>query len=209
MPIRTTRGRAAAYRAVWQWPLRSPARFALTLVGVVAVAAIVGTGAAAAGGGAPSGGLLAGAAPVTTTATPFPSSPLSSAPSAASATPAPTALPPVPELAPTTLPLSQAPAAALQVAARWAAAWVRPPDGTTQQQWLDGLRPSTTAEYLGVLSTVDPSNIGATKVTGPPSATRVSPRSVQVRVPTDTLTLLVTVVVSETGDWRVSDSDKG
>jgi hypothetical protein len=209
MPIRTTRGRAAAYRSVWQWPLRSPARFAITLVGVVAVAALVGAGVAAAGGGSGSGGVLAGSAPTPFTATPLAPSPLSSAPSAASASPVPTVLPPVPELTPTTLPLSQAPAAALQVAGRWAAAWVRPPQGTTQQQWLDGLRATTTDEYLGVLATVDPSNVTATKVTGPPSATRVSPRSVQVQVPTDALNLLVTVVVSQTGDWRVSDSDKG
>lgn len=205
MPIRTTRGRAAAYRSVWQWPLRSPARFVITLVGVVAVAALVGTGAAAAGGDPTSGGVLAGPAPTPSASAPIPPDPVTST---LSATPAPTALPPVPELTPTTLPLSQAPAAALQVAGRWAAAWVRPPDGTTQQQWLDGLRATTTDEYLGVLSTVDPSNIAATKVTGSPGALRVSPRSVQVQVPTDALKLLVTVVVSDTGDWRVSDSDK-
>lgn len=207
MPIRATRGRAAAYRAVWQWPLRSPARLVITLAGVIAVAVLVGAGTAAVGGGSNGGGLLAGAAPTpnTVAVAPMPSVGTSTAPSSS---PVPTALPPVPELVPTTLPLSQAPAAALQVAGRWAAAWVRPPAGTTQQQWLDGLRASTTDEYLGVLNSVDPSNIPATRVTGTPVAIRVSPRSVQVQVPTDTLTLLVTVVVSDAGDWRVSDSDR-
>ena len=66
--------------------------------------------------------------------------------------------------------MSAAPAAALQVASRWARAWVRPPDGTTSAKWLDGLRTTTTDEYLGVLVGVDPSNIPATKVTGPAQA---------------------------------------
>jgi hypothetical protein len=113
----------------------------------------------------------------------------------------------VPDLEPTTLPLSQAPAAALSVAARWSAAWVRPPDGTTAQQWLDGLRPTTTEEYLGVLSNVDPGNIPATRVTGEPRAVRVAPRSVQVQVPTDALTLIVLVVDTQTG-WRVAGYDR-
>lgn len=208
MPIRTTRGRAAAYRSIWQWPLRSPARLVITLVGVVAVAVLVGAGAAAVGGGSDTGGLLA--APASTTVVPAPLSTAGpSMSSAPSATPNPTVLPPVPVLAPTTLPLSAAPAAALQVAGRWAAAWVRPPAGTTQQQWLQGLSATTTAEYLGVLYTVDPANIPATRVTGAPTATRVAPRSVQAEVPTDTVKLLVTVVISDAGDWRVSDSDRG
>jgi hypothetical protein len=207
MPIRTTRGRAAAYRPIWQWPLRSPARLVITVVGVVAVAVLVGTGAAAVGGGSSSGGgLLASSAPATGVAVAPPVTTETSA--GPSATPVPTVLPPVPTLAPTTLPLSQAPAAALQVAGRWAAAWARPSAGTTQQRWLDGLSATTTAEYLGVLTSVDPGNIPATRVTGAPTPLRVAPRSVQVEVPMDTLKLLVTVVISDVGDWRVSDSDR-
>jgi hypothetical protein len=114
----------------------------------------------------------------------------------------------VPDLEPTTLPLSRAPAAALAVAARWSAAWVRPPAGTTVQQWLDGLRSTTTDEYLGVLSGVDPVNIPATRVTGEPRAVRVAPRSVQVQVPTDALTLLVLVVDTDSEGWRVAGYDR-
>ena len=46
MPIRSPHGRSAAYRALWQWPLRSPARLALTAIGVLAVlvAATIGIG---------------------------------------------------------------------------------------------------------------------------------------------------------------------
>jgi hypothetical protein len=122
-------------------------------------------------------------------------------------TPTPTMLPPVPELTPSQLPLSAAPKAAVEVAARWAAAWVRPRQGTTPQEWLDGLRNTTTDEYLGVLSGVDPDNIPATRVTGEPRPVRVAPRSVQVEVPTDTLKLVVLVVRTEDG-WRVAGYDR-
>ena len=190
MPIRSPHGRSAAYRALWQWPLRSPARLVLTAIGVVAlvVAATIGIGATNGAVSLPGG------------AQPTPSA-------AAAAPPEPVLLPPVPELEPTTLPVSAAPAAALQVASRWARAWVRPPDGTTAARWLDGLRSTTTDEYLGVLAGVDPGNIPATKVIGAAKAVSVSPRSLRVQVPTDTLTLVITVVDTDSG-WRVSGYDR-
>jgi hypothetical protein len=191
MPIRSPHGRSAAYRALWQWPLRSPARLALTAIGVLAllVAATIGIGMTNG-----SVGLPVGARPTPSAAAPV-------------TPPEPVLLPPVPELEPTTLPVSAAPAAALQVASRWARAWVRPPDGTTAAKWLDGLRSTTTDEYLGVLSAVDPGNIPATKVTGAAKAVSVSPRSLRVQVPTDALTLVITVVDTDTG-WRVSGYDR-
>jgi hypothetical protein len=202
MPIRSPRGRAAAYRALWQWPLRSPARLAVAGVVFVALGIGLSVGITAARGGNDAGAPAAASPTTSARATGASSTPGTYA----SATP--TALPPVRELTPTTLPVSQAPAAAMQVAATWTAAWVRPPDTTTPQQWLDGLRPTTTDEYLGVLSGVDPQNIPATRVTGAPEAVQVSPRSVQVKVPTDALVLLVTVVDTDAG-WRVSDYDRG
>ncbi|MBW0099172.1 hypothetical protein I4I73_24570, partial [Pseudonocardia sp. KRD-184] len=46
VPIRSPRGRAAAYRTIWQWPLRSPARLAVSagvlLAVVLAVSAVLG-----------------------------------------------------------------------------------------------------------------------------------------------------------------------
>jgi hypothetical protein len=199
VPIRTPHGRAAAYRSIWAWPLRSPLRLTITTVVVVAVVvggtfAITalstgrpGDGPALDGGTATSAGRRPDAAP--------------------GRTPTPTMLPPVPELTPSQLPLSAAPDEAVEVAARWAAAWVRPRAGTTAQEWLDGLRNTTTEEYLGVLSAVDPANIPATRVTGEPRPVRVAASSVQVRVPTDALTLLVLVVETEDG-WRVADYDR-
>ena len=191
MPIRSPHGRSAAYRALWQWPLRSPARLALTAIGVLAVLVAATIGIGMTNG---SVGLPVGARTTSSAATPV-------------APPEPVLLPPVRELEPTTLPVSAAPAAALQVASRWARAWVRPPDGTTAAKWLDGLRSTTTDEYLGVLSGVDPGNIPATKVTGAAKAVSVAPRSLRVQVPTDALTLVITVVDTDTG-WRVSGYDR-
>jgi hypothetical protein len=85
---------------------------------------------------------------------------------------------------------------------------VNHPDGVTNQQWVGGLRPFTTDEYLGVLTGVDPANVPANRVTGEPRAVRVAARSVQVEVPTDTLTLIVLVVSTEDG-WRVAGYDRG
>jgi hypothetical protein len=198
MPIRTPHGRSAAYRAIWAWPLRSPLRLAVTTVVLIAVVvgvtfaiAALGPGRAGSGPADASGGAAASAGRRPGVPT----------------TPTPTVLPPVPELTPSQLPLSSAPKAAVEVAARWAAAWVRPKEGTTAQEWLEGLRNTTTDEYLGVLSGVDPGNIPATRVTGEPRPVRVAARSVQVEVPTDTLELLVLVVRTEDG-WRVAGYDR-
>ena len=200
MPIRSPRGRAAAYRSLWAWPLRSPARLALTVAVLALVAVAVTSGLAALSGPAPAAGPSAAPAASGASAT--------TRPRVATSAPEPTALPPVPDLVPATLAPSAADPAALDVAARWAAAWVRPAEGTTAAQWLEGLRPLTTEEYLGVLGTVDPGNVPATQVTGVPRAVRVAESSVRAEVPTDTVTLLVLVVRTELGEWRVSGYDQ-
>jgi hypothetical protein len=141
---------------------------------------------------------------------------ISAADPSASATPGPpaqalpvtpTVLPPVAPLTPRSLPTSAAPSVALSTAARWTAAWVNHPQGTTAQQWVAALKPYTTDEYLGVLTGVDPSNVPASKVTGEPKAVRVAARSVQVRVPTDAFPLVVLVVDTDDG-WRVAGYDR-
>lgn len=199
MPIRSPHGRAAAYRALWQWPLYSPARLAVTLVllaaviaGVtVAVSRLSDASRTGASTGEHSGPTPAGAA----------------SGGDAVGRRVPSTLPPVPELTPTTLPLSQAPAEALDVAARFARAWVNPGPGVLAEQWRAGLRGLTTPEYFAQLAAVDPQNVPATRVTGAPRAVQVAARSVRVEVPTDALTLLVLVVRSEEG-WRVAGYDQ-
>ncbi len=195
MPIRSPRGRATAYRSLWQWPLRSPTRLVVTGIALVAVvvAASLAIGLTT-GSGRLGGAAGAGASPT-------------AGASAVAQTPDPTILPPVPELQPTKLPLSAAPTAALQVAYTWARAWVRPAGNETSTRWLEGLRATTTDEYLGVLAGVDPSNIPSTRVTGSAKAVVVYPRSVKVQVPTDALTLVLTVVDTDDG-WRVSGYDR-
>jgi hypothetical protein len=198
VPIRSPRGRSAAYRVLWQWPLRSPARLGFTAV-LLLVAVVVGV----AGLGAlrlPTSGSAVADGP---SATARPPAGNRTAPSVT-----PTVLPPVPDLTPSTLPLSAAPAPALSAAARWSAAWVNHKPGMSAQQWVAGLQPFTTDEYLGTLTDVDPANIPATKVTGEPRAVRVAARSVSVTVPTNALTLTVLVVSTENG-WRVAGYDKG
>jgi hypothetical protein len=204
VPIRSPRGRAAAYRAVWQWPLRSPARLAVTAAVVLAVVVGVSTALTALNPPTPDGATSATGSDPVGTGTPRAAQPTTRG----TRTPTPTALPPVPELTPSPRPLSSAPGVALQVASTWSAAWVRPPEGTTAEQWLEGLRPTTTQEYLGVLATVDPAVIPATRVTGEPRPVSVAVNTVEVEVPTDALTLLVLVVRTEAGDWRVSGYDR-
>jgi hypothetical protein len=201
MPIRTPRGRGAAYRPLWQWPLRSPARFIGCLVVLIGIAVagnfLFGNVFHGRGG---NGGIFADTGP---------SAPAASAPGAPPA-PAgpPTRLPPVPELAPPRLPDAAAPPAALTVATRWTRAWAHHPAGTTAASWVNGLRPYTTDEYLGVLSSVDPGNVPATKVTGPARAVLVAPNSVRVEIPTDAVDLVVLVVNSGGRDWKVAGYDR-
>ncbi|MCO1655390.1 hypothetical protein [Pseudonocardia humida] len=195
MPIRTPRGRSAAYRAIWQWPLRSPARLASVVVVVLLVAVGVTVGL----------GYLRGPEPATPLTSPTARPSAGANPSAGTPRSTPGTGPSSSAVSP--LPLSQVPPEALDAAERWAKAWVRPDEGTPARVWLDGLRPLTTEEYLGVLSGVDPENIPATRVTGDPSPVRVAERNVQVEVPTDAVTLRVLVVDTESG-WRVAGYDR-
>jgi hypothetical protein len=190
VPIRTRRGRAAAYRALWEWPLHSPARLFGVLVVVIALAAGVSYLTGGVGDGPASGRALA----------PAPSA----APPAA---PAP-GQGPVTELSPRTLPLTAVPPVALAVAQRWTQAWATHPPGTTPAQWSAGLAPYTTEEYLATLASVDPSNVPGSRVTGPAQAVEVRPDAVRVQVPTDAVRLELLLVQVGPGDWRVSGYDR-
>ncbi|WP_329071924.1 hypothetical protein [Amycolatopsis sp. NBC_01480] len=195
MPIRTNRGRAAVYRRLWGWPLRSPRHLAGTLVflailvtalGIVLPKTMGKPAAAQPGPSATSSVPRPGlAAPVATPST-LPtrlSSPLAT----------PTSAPPNPE--------------AVNVAKQWATAWVNHPAGISNADWLNGMRALTTDEFLPVMSTVDPSNIPATRLTGDPAVTSSYTSSVQVVVPTDGPKLSITVVNTGAG-WRVADYDQ-
>ncbi|MEJ2862699.1 hypothetical protein [Actinomycetospora flava] len=192
MPIRTRRGRAAAYRALWEWPLHSPARLFLVVVVVIALAVGLSYLSGSLGGPGHDTGRALGPAP-------------SASPGTATAAPG---QPTVTELRPQSLPLSAAPPVALAVAERWTQAWATHPPGTTPAQWSAGLAPYTTDEYLAVLASVDPANVPGTRVTGPPQAVDVRPEAVRVQVPTDAVRLELLLVQVGPGDWRVSGYDR-
>ncbi|WP_019854952.1 hypothetical protein [Actinopolyspora mortivallis] len=203
MPIRTHRGRAAVYRRLWGWPLRSPKHLVAAIVLVVATVSGVGfllpgplPGAGAGGSGGesvrdyerysrddavdndtgPSDSGFQGAPPSIS----------------------------VPTARPESVPADPA---GLDVVRQWVTRWSRTSEDTTRQQWLDGLRPYTTSEFIGVMNTVDPANVPATEITGELRVDESTETSMRVRVPTDGPTLRVHVVRSEQG-WRVSGYDR-
>jgi hypothetical protein len=197
MPIRTNRGRAAVYRRLWGWPLRSPKHLVTTLVVLAVVITALGIVLPK------TLGKHAGPTPVDAFG-PDPTSSSSSreplgVPITSTTSPLPTRL-----SSPLSTPTSAAPnAESLQVAKQWATAWVTHPAGITNQQWRDGLSRFTTEEYLPQLSTVDPGNIPASKVTGEPTVVNSFTSSLEVEIPTDGPKLSITVV-STTAGWRVT-----
>jgi hypothetical protein len=198
MPIRTNRGRAAVYRRLWGWPMRSPTHLMGTIILVAALMIAAGmlvprllddggTGVASADGPEST----ADSAPVVSDTGADPTLDREVLPTRLSEPLAtPTSAKPAPE--------------ALRVAKRWVTAWVTPPEDGSVDSWLEGLRPHTTEEFLPQLRTVDPANIPATKVVGEPEVHESYTSSVQVEVATDGPTLLVTVIETDTG-WRVTD----
>ncbi|MEV6904172.1 hypothetical protein [Amycolatopsis sp. NPDC051372] len=200
MPIRTNRGRAAVYRRLWGYPLRSPRHLMGTIVFLAIVVTALGIvlpkvmgKPATATPGAP------GSTSVTTTT--------SQPPGIAAPVPT-TATLPTRLSSPLLTPTSAAPnPEAVNVAKQWATAWVNHPAGITNADWLNGMRALTTDEFLPQMSTVDPANITATRVTGDATVQSSYTSSVVVLVPTDGPKLSITLVNTGAG-WRVSDYDQ-
>lgn len=194
MPIRTQRGRAAVYRKLWGWPLRSPLHLVVVVLAVALIAAVsvlASQYARDAGPGQSGNDPQAGAPAVSTSARPTPPANTPSPP--ATRGPGPTATPRAAKPDPR----------ALTVATKWAQAWVRHPKGVTNKQWLAGMQPYTTPEFLPVMASIDPANIPASKVTGPPQPVHSYTSSLEVVLPTDGPKLDVTVIRTDSG-WRVA-----
>lgn len=196
MPIRTNRGRAAVYRKLWAWPLRSPRHLMIAVFALSMLAITIGFFAPKAAGplartpARPPAVTLSNGAVVPLTTTP---SGLGTATST-SRVPRVTLTPPAPA----------APAPeALAVAEAWARAWVNHPSGMTNEQWTAQLAPLTTEEFLPQLRSVDPANIPSTTVTGKAEPLTASARAVDVRIATDHAELRLTVIATNAG-WRVS-----
>ncbi|UOZ10120.1 hypothetical protein [Amycolatopsis sp. WQ 127309] len=199
MPIRTNRGRAAVYRRLWGFPLRSPRHLIGTLVFLAILVTVLGIVVPKVMGKQPA--KASPLAPGTTT-----TSVTATQPGVAASVP--TSNLPTRLSQPLVTPTTAAPNGdAVRVAKEWAAAWVNHPAGITSAQWLEQLKPFTTEEYLPVMSSVDPANVPATKVTGEPTVGTSYTSSVQLTIPTDGPKLSITVVSTNAG-WRVADYDQ-
>ncbi|HJP74046.1 MAG TPA: hypothetical protein VJ914_07245 [Pseudonocardiaceae bacterium] len=201
MPIRTNRGRAAVYRRLWAWPLRSPRHLVGTIVIVVVLGIVIAIAIARIHPPTPSHT----ASPLTSSSTqgPAPSSASSintNAPPPTNSNEPSTRLSTPPE-SPVSAPAAPA---ALQVVQEWGAAWVNHPVTMTNQQWLAQLQPYTEPEILPQLSSVNLANIPATQVTGPATAITSYTSSVVALLPTNGGNLTITVVSTPQG-WLVSD----
>ncbi|MFC5287393.1 hypothetical protein ACFPM7_10055 [Actinokineospora guangxiensis] len=204
MPIRTNRGRAAVYRKLWGWPLRSPRHLAVAAVVAAVVITAAGivipklSGAESNRRADPGGGSTS-----TSETHVFGSRTVVVPPATGSAATTETRVEPT--LTPSTAP---APPEALTVAADWAKAWVNHPDGMTPQAWREQLRPFTDAESMVKLEDVEPARIPASAVTGEPRVVVSYLKSVVAEVPTDEVLLRLTVVETDQG-WKVSEFAMG
>jgi hypothetical protein len=199
MPIRTNRGRAAVYRRLWGWPMRSPRHLAVVVFVVAVLVIAVGILVPQLTGGGRQSGPAAAASsnnPTTAPSTPGTTNTPGVTGSAEDLPTRITSVPSAPESA-------EPDPAALDVADSWGRAWVDHPDGVKTEEWLADLRPFTTEEQLTEMASVEPGNIGATKVTGEPKAVESFTSSVKVELPTDDGDLLITVIDTPDG-WRVA-----
>lgn len=205
MPIRTNRGRAAVYRRLWGWPMRSPTHLAVTLLVLAVLITGIGIAVPTLFGGGSSTGVETTSVEAARSWEPDPdpdSEPGAGDGSTSGSTPV-TRL-----TAPVVTPSHVAPAPeALSVAEKWAEAWVHHPKGITTEAWLDGLEPYTTREFLPTMSTVQPANIPSDDVTGDPRPVSSFAKSVVAIVPTDGPDLRITVVNTDYG-WRVGNYER-
>lgn len=191
MPIRTHRGRAAVYRRLWGWPLRSPKHLVGALIVLAALATTIGV-------------LLPEPPPrhrYPAEEPTYQQRPAPPAPETANAAPPTFSVPNTP--APPAPPSPQG----LAAAEAWGKQWVNHPPGTAAPQWVQRLAPYTTDEFITEMATVDPANVPATAVTGPPAPLRSTANTMDVRLPTDGGDIEVEVVKTPQG-WRVSGYDK-
>jgi hypothetical protein len=211
LPIRTNRGRAAVYRRLWGWPLRSPKHLVVVVLFLLAIVLFAGYILPRVTGGSQASQSSSSSSSTARTTTPS-QTPTQGAPGVLPPEPPAGAQPVSPTTTRQTPSTNKTPAKAdpkaLDVAAKWAEAFVKH-DGVATDQWLNGLRPFTTDEYLATtLSTIDPRTIVAKKVTGSPTSTADSyTSSVTVQVPTDAKKLSITLIKTTDG-WRVDQHDE-
>jgi hypothetical protein len=192
MPIRTHHGRAAVYRSVWGWPVRSPNHLAGTVLLAVAIAVgislvLPGSHQDGVARRTPSGG------PRVSSTVPA-SQPAFADPGGVQA------------LRPS-IPSAPAPAAALAVASSWVNAFLTVPKGITADRWIEQLRPYTTDDLLPELRTIDLANVPVAKIVEAPRTVSVSAGSAEVDVPTSAVVMRLLMVSTPAG-WRVASYER-
>lgn len=172
MALRTDR-RAAVYRRLWGWPLRSPAHLVAAAAGATVLALGLGTASS----------LLR---------TPPPSPP--------AAPPAQHHAPTRPAPAPAPPPV---PVEALAAAGEFGQRWTQHPAGLSGPAFLGQLQPVVMPEYGLELATVDPTRIPDTQLTGPPRPVGSSgPGTAEVDLPTNAQVLHLAMVQTPQG-WKL------
>ncbi|PSL54463.1 hypothetical protein B0I31_107523 [Saccharothrix carnea] len=200
MPIRTNRGRAAVYRRLWGWPLRSPRHLVATIVGVVVLVTTISV--VIPNAIKPRGGSGTAGATSTTTKPGGGGSQIGVLPTVTS-TPLPTKAP-SPTAAPSSAPVN--PNAQL-VADMWVDAFgAYQPGKTTKEQWLAGLEPHTSDEKFPALESVDPANVPAV-VDQPVKAIKSFTDSAEFEAKLEDGRLIVTVAKLPEG-WVVTEWTK-
>jgi hypothetical protein len=197
VPIRTNRGRAAVYRRLWGWPLRSPRHLAASIVIFVVVVVALGVIIPRVLDRRPAGPSAAGQTSTSAQGTQVGQLPSSGAS-------LPTKLP-----QPTNAASAAPPAADAQLIAElWAENWIKPPPDNDVNKWLAQLRPYTTEEFLAQMATIDPKNV-PDKITQKVAAKRSTVSSADFEVGTDVGKVVITLIkLAPSGEWRVNGYTK-
>ncbi|MFD4670711.1 hypothetical protein ACFWNN_13310 [Lentzea sp. NPDC058450] len=197
MPIRTNRGRAAVYRRLWGWPLRSPRHLAASIIIFVVLIVALGVIVPKVLDRKPADPNAAGQNSTSSQGTQVGQLPGSSGASL------PTKLPP-PSISASAAPPQ---ADAQLIAELWAENWIKPPPDNDVNKWLAQLRPYTTEEFLAQMATIDPKNV-PTKITQKVTAKKSYVSSADFEVGTDEGKVLITLVKTPSKDWRVNSYTK-
>lgn len=217
MPVRTDRGRAAALRHFWSWPLRSGRHLVVTVLAVATAITVVALVASLTRhpDTDPTPEAAAMAAAPTSTAPQHPVGTRPHAPvgpttrlSTPSASAPPPSLPTTPSRSPAGK-VSDGTAGATATAVGFVEHWLRPPDGTPARQWRHGLYPYVAPDSRGQLRSINPANVPATQITGKPTVLSSGTAVTVVSVPTDAGPIRVTVVAHPSGRWLVRSWAKG
>lgn len=214
MPIRTDRGRAAALRQFWSWPLRSAHHMAAT--GLIVVLLVTGIALAAAALQTPEPHSDAASGPAAATNTTDPSGPTTretttadsdTEPASSSTSPSPSNTPPQEGTATSGSPagaVSDGTTGAVTTAVGFIQHWLRPPPGTPDQQWVRRLQPYVLPGAAGGVRSINPDTVPATAITGEPELVRSEQGIAVVEVPIDAGRVRVTVLAyPATGEWLV------